>query len=55
MLTQASVGLDPAGELALGPSGLAPSADSNVVRRLDDVGDVSFRVSLEKEEIADMN
>lgn len=48
MLTQASVGLHPAGELALGPSGLAPSANSDVVRRLDDIGDVSLRVSLEE-------
>jgi len=49
-LTQTSVGLDPAGELAFGPAGFAPSVDPDVVRRLHDVGDVSLGVSLKKKE-----
>lgn len=47
-LTQASVRLYPAGQLALGSTGFTPSVDSDVVRRLHDVGDVSLRVSLKE-------
>lgn len=44
--TETSVRLDPTWQFAFGSSWLAPSAHPYIVRRLDDVGDVSFRVSL---------